>query len=369
MKTVFCGVAGLVSFLTVFSGASFAQEMSNHELSQRMTQIEEKLEAEKGGVPGEWADRISISGLIEFEAGYTSEDPVGEEGTDGSDFAISTVELGIGAKVVDHVSGDILFLYEDGEDIVVDEAFITIDGEDVVPLYLRAGEMYVPFGNFETHMISDPLTLEIGETRETALQVGTQSGGFYGSAFIFNGDVNEAEEDDDHISNFGANAGFALENDAFSMDVGVSYINSLVDADGWEGAMEDEELTLNEFVGGVGAYAIIGIGPVTLIGEYITAMDDIEWIDANGDLVNDDQIAAYNLELGFVFAIGEKEATVAVAYQGTDNAQGRLPETRYLGSCGVSLFENTSLALEYMTEEYENDDEASALTALLSIEF
>ena len=130
------------------------------------------------------------------------------------------VELGIGAKIVDHVSGDILFLYEDGENIIVDEAFITINGEDVVPIYLRAGEFYVPFGNFETHMISDPLTLEIAETREAALQVGLETGGFYASAFIFNGDVDEIDADDDHVDNFGANVGLGLEKDAFNIDVG-----------------------------------------------------------------------------------------------------------------------------------------------------
>ena len=369
MKKMNWVLIGLTMCGMVLSTPAIAEEMSNHELSQRMKQIEEQLKADREGIPAEWAERISISGVIEVEAGYTSTDPAGGESTDDSDIALSTVELGIGAKIVDHVSGDILFLYEDGEDIVVDEGFITIDGEDVVPLYLRAGEMYVPFGNFESHMISDPLTLEIGETREAALQVGTETGGFYGSAFVFNGDVNEVDEEDDHINNFGANAGFGMERDAFSIDVGASYINNLIDADGWEGVMEDEAVDLKDYVGGVGAYAIVGVGPLTLIGEYVTALDDIEWVDGGGNLTNADQIAAWNAEIGFGFAIGAKEATLAVAYQGTDNAQNILPETRYLGSFGVSIFENTSLALEYMMGEYENDDEETALTAQLAIEF
>jgi hypothetical protein len=348
---------------------AIAEEMSNHELSQRIKQLEEKLKTEEDGRLAEWTKRITMSGVVEVEAGYTSTDPVGAESTDDSDIAVATVEVGIGAKIVDYVSGDILFLYEDGEDIVIDEAFITVDGEDAVPLYLRAGELYVPFGNFESHMISDPLTLEIAETREAALQVGTETGGFYGSAFVFNGDVNESDADDDHIDNFGANAGFGMENDAFSVDVGVSYLNNLIDADGWEGAIEDEELALNEYVGGVGAYAIIGVGPVTFIGEYVTALDDVEWIDADDNQINEDQIAAWNMEIGFGFNIGSKEASLAVAYQGTDNAQSRLPETRYLGAFGVSIFENTTMALEYFMDEYENDDEATALTAQLAIEF
>jgi len=34
---------------------------------------------------------------------------------------------------------------------------------------LTAGQLYVPFGAFETGLISDPLTLEIGETRESTV--------------------------------------------------------------------------------------------------------------------------------------------------------------------------------------------------------
>jgi hypothetical protein len=362
MVGLIMGGAGLLSSAT-------AEEMSNHELTQRVHQLEEKLKIEGEGAPAEWTDRVTVSGAVEVEAGFTSTDPVEGEGSDDSDFALSTVELGIGAKIVDHVSGDVLFLYEDGEDIVVDEAFITIDGGDVVPLYLRAGELYVPFGNFETHMISDPLTLEIAEMREAALQIGTEAGGFYGSAFIFNGDVDEIDADDDHVDNFGANAGFGLESDAFSVDVGVSYLNNLIDADGWEGAIADEELALNEYVAGVGAYAIVSFGPLTFIGEYVSALDDIQWVDGDDNLIDEDHIAAWNVEIGFGFALGAKEATLAVAYQGTDNAQSRLPETRYLGSVGVSIFENTTVALEYLMDEFENDDDAQALTAQLAIEF
>jgi len=377
MKKMTWVVLVLILWAMVNIPLAIAEVMSNHELSQRVAQLEEKLKAGEDGALAEWTKRITMSGVVEVEAGFSTADPVDGESTDDSDIAVATVEVGIGAKIVDHVSGDILFLYEDGEDIAVDEAFITLDGEDVIPLYLRAGELYVPFGNFESHMISDPLTLEIAETREAALQIGTETGGFYGSAFMFNGDVNESDADDDHIDNFGANAGFGMESEIFQFDVGVSYINNLIDADGWEGAIEDinseleegEEFALNEYVGGVGAYAIIGVGPVTFIGEYVTALDDVKWVDADANLTNEDQIAAWNAEIGFGFAIGAKEATLAVAYQGTDNAQNRLPETRYLGTFGVSVFENTTLALEYLMDEYENDDEATALTAQLAIEF
>ncbi|BBO89751.1 LbtU family siderophore porin [Desulfosarcina ovata] len=348
-----------------FTATVYAEAMSNQELSDRIRQLEAKLGAEGGILPDKWNERITLSGTIEVEAGYVSTDPEGGDSTDESDISVATVELGVDAEIVKHVSGHILFLYEDGEDIVIDEATITLSGEDVIPAFLTVGEMYVPFGNFESHMISDPLTLEIAETREAAIQVGVESGGFYGSAFIFNGDVDEADEDDDHIDNFGANAGYTMESDTFTIDAGISYINNLIDADGWEDIIDEEGLELNDYAAGLGAYAIVGIGPVTLIGEYITALDEIEWVGE----APQDEISAWNLEVGYTFAIGEKEAVVAAALQGTDEAENAFPETRYMGSFSLGIFKATTLAFEYAHGEFENDDEEDAFTAQLAIEF
>ena len=118
---------------------------------------------------------------------------------------LATMELGIDAEVNEYVSGHVLFLWEedDTEPIDLDEGFITLSGGDACPGYFSVGKMYVPFGNFESNMVSDPLTLEMGETRESALQAGFDVDGFYGSVFAFNGDIDEAGEDS-HIDNFGA---------------------------------------------------------------------------------------------------------------------------------------------------------------------
>jgi len=71
--------------------------------------------------------------------------------------------------------------------------------------------MYV-FGNFETQMISDPLTYNLGDTREKAIQVGFESGGFHGSVYGFNGSTQK--NDEDTIDHYGANLSFAQENDS-----------------------------------------------------------------------------------------------------------------------------------------------------------
>ncbi|MBW1959235.1 MAG: LbtU family siderophore porin, partial [Deltaproteobacteria bacterium] len=142
-------------------------------LPERVRRIEEKMAQKQEGILEKWADKITLSGVIEAEAGYEDYDydnPATND-EDSSDITLATVELGVDVDITKHVKGHVLFLWEedDTEPVDVDEGFITLDGADVVPLYLNVGKLYVPFGNFESHFISDPLTLELGETRESAL--------------------------------------------------------------------------------------------------------------------------------------------------------------------------------------------------------
>lgn len=384
MKVMLC----LLVSGALFSLPALAAEISNHELGERLKQLEEKME--QGILPGDWARRITLSGVIEVEASYEKTNFAGSdvEDEDSSDFSLATVELGVDADIVKHVSGHILFLYEDGEDITVDEGFILLDGKDVLPLYLKAGEIYVPFGNFESHMISDPLTLELGETRETAVQAGFEVNGFYGSVYAFNGDIDK-DGDDSHIDNYGADAGYAMATDSFNMDIGVSWINNIADSGGYRDRVDEEAeeaeamgfaFAFRDYVPGIGAHAIFNVGPAILIGEYVALLEEPEWNLSDmvpgslaalglGPVYKGKKISAWNIELGYTIELYGKETSLAIAFQGTKDAENWLPEKRYMGSIGVCIFNGTTLALEYLHDEFETDDETDVLTAQLAIEF
>src|SRR5210317_89231 len=149
-------------------------------------------------------ERVTLSGVVEVEA-FSAED---FNGADTSDITLATVGLGLDAEITEWVNAHILLLYEedDTEPMDLDEGTITLGNLEKFPLYLNAGKMYVPFGSFESNMISDPLTLELGETRESAAQVGFEASGFYGSFYAFNSDIDDETSDDDEIKSFGANA-------------------------------------------------------------------------------------------------------------------------------------------------------------------
>jgi len=96
MKKAMTVLACLALCGAFFTTTVNADEMlSNHELSMRIEQLEKKLGKEGGILPDKWSERIALSGLIEVEAGYASTDYSDGSSDDGSDIAVSAVELAI----------------------------------------------------------------------------------------------------------------------------------------------------------------------------------------------------------------------------------------------------------------------------------
>jgi len=284
---------------------------------------------------------VSINGIVQVEAHFNQD----YDGNDSSDFVADEVGVAIEAQVHKLVKAQIAFLYEEGGDLEIDEAFVTLGNSDV---YLAVGQLYVPFGNFESHMISDPLTLELGEAREKAAQVGFEKGGVYGAIYAFNG----ATGSEDKIDHYGANIGFAQETKRFSYDLGVSYISDIADSDGLSDTLGENATSPDyDYVGGLGAHFLFNIGPVSLIGEYVTALDgfNVDHLAFNGKGA---EPKVWNAEVGYSFEIGGKETTFALGYQGTEEMVGmELPESRLLAGLSVGIYENTTFAFEYSRDE------------------
>jgi len=341
-------------------------------LPERIRRIEEKMEQKQEGLLGKWADKITLSGVIEAEAYYEDYDSdnlaTKDKNGDSSDITLATVELGIDVDIIKHVKGHVLFLWEedDTEPVDVDEGFITLDGEDVVPLYLNVGKLYVPFGNFESHFISDPLTLELGETRESALTVGYVNKWMDVSVSAFNGDIDETGEDN-HIESYVAGASFSVPEELisnFGITGGVSYISNIADSDGLEGETPGE---IKDYVGGFNAFLSISfMDKFFLECEYLGALDEFEAGELSFDGGNKFQPKTWNFELAYA---ATDRLEVAVKYEGGDDLGDFLPEDQYGAAVTYGLFKNTSLSLEYLHGEFENDDERDLVTTQLAVEF
>jgi hypothetical protein len=335
-------------------------------LEDRVKQLEEAM----GRKPesAKWYDRIQVSGLIEVEAGYQevdSGDPaVSDE--DNSDVDLATVELVFDAKIVDAVDGHVMIKYEDDE-VFVDEGFITLSGGDAFPAYLIAGRQYIPFGNFDSHFVTDPNTLILGETNEGAVVAGYRMGGKLVdvSLGVFNGRAEEAGEDNMVDSIVAAVVVQPLESVLF----GASYTSNLAGSDALSEKLVNPNGEIDSLVGGWSAFASVELlERYYLIAEYVAAVDDftVNELYAAGD-GRARQPSAWNLELGIALAEGLE---VAARYGGSDDGAGFLPESQYGAVINWGCFENTNLALEYLHDDYEDDvEETDTVTAQLAVEF
>jgi len=300
---------------------------------------------------------VELSGVVEVEAGLTK----AEDNTE-SDAALATVEIGIDGTVAEGVDVHVLLLHEEDDTALeIDEGTITLSNL-VGPLNLTAGQMYVPFGNFESNMISDPLTLEVGETRESVLSLGYDAHGVYGSLFMFNGN---SESSNDNSSDFGLNVGYTTD----TFDVGFSYISKFAETDTMEGTLTSVD---DNSPAAFGVHAIVNMGSIQIIGEYISAAGEFDTVE----LAFDGEGAtpsAYNAEVGFTTVLMGKETTIAASYQGTMQAAGiELAENRMILGVSSALNENTSLSLEFMNEsdvEGGSGDAINIVTAQIAVGF
>lgn len=304
--------------------------------------------------------------MLELEAAF-SEPGNGES---SSDFSVATVEIGLLAPINDWLTGEIVFLYEqDATDFGVDSATLGIAPPDG-PWFVNAGLFAQPFGRFDTNLVSDPLTLEIGEMFETALQAGIESGGFSASAYVFNGDSNKGDED--NIDNFGLDVGYQMTAGEIELSVAAGYLNNLGDTDALQDSIANP---IADYVPGWFLSANAGFGAVNLIAEYVTAGDafapgELDWQGAGA------QPQAWNVEAAYTVDIAGKETTFALGYQSTREALALgLPESRILAAASVGIMKNTSLSFEWAhDEDYSAADGGSGesgntVTAQLAVEF
>jgi hypothetical protein len=376
-----------IAVLLVFIASTcLAQEHSGTEgqrpggvksLEERIRRLEDVigLEVEKG----KWYDRIQFSGLVEVEAGYSGtdyDDPATEDET-SSDVDLETVELAVDAKIVDHVDGHVLVKWED-DDLFVDEGFITLSGTEEFAAYLIAGRQYIPFGNFDSHFVTDPATLVLGETNEGAAVAGYRFGGEMVDISVgaFNGRVNEVGDDDTVDSFVGAVVVSPFEGVMF----GASYTSNLAGSDSLSEFVTDrdgdgENDNISSIIGGWSVFVTLEfLERFKVIGEYVSALDEFEpgelYDAADGEKR---QPAAWNVELGArIIEAVEAAARYGGSSDGGDPVSGEflLPESEYGGVVNWGVFKNTKLAFEYLHSEFENDFQtADTFTVQLAVEF
>lgn len=305
-------------------------------------------------IPGK---NIEISGLIEVEGSRISG---GGEGV-SADLILSTFELGLEVKMIENLSGHVTLLYEeDGDDeLLVDEAYIRMKFSDS-PFFVQAGRFTQLFGNFETGMIADPITLELAETKHHAsIMAGFESDVFSASLTAFRSEV--INDDEETVNTWVAALSVSGgKEDGFRYTLGGSAISNIAATDGLKDSYEPHSFSTSDHVWGYSIYGVAGSGPFALRAEYIAAAEEFTDGDFSGM-----RPSAWNIEAGYAFS---EPLALSLRYGGADDFTVK----QQLGATlSLQFLEHARVALEYLHEDSRDGEGADKdiVTLQLAMEF
>lgn len=347
MKLKHIVTTGLVVAMTLAGGSAWA--------------LDPELDA-----PGTWegislADgAITVGVLLEAEGTYEKQDD------DSSDLRFSNVEIGLAAQPLDWIRGEAVIQWEQDEDVDIDAAWIAIGGTEDYPVVLSVGRMYLPFGAFNSLMVSDPLTLELGETRETAAALSYEWGPLTAWLGLFSGELDNI----DQIKNAAAALTFEP---ADGIQFGVSAISDLGEGGGYVDDINDvlAEGGSYDRTAAISAFASIEWERVTVSAEYLGAMEDLEWTDAD-EATYSQRPQAWFVDVAYAF---NDQWTAALRYEGSKEFKGdEMPEMQFGAAVLWDINEFVSCGLEYLYGQFDADasddaDDRHLITAKVSLSF
>jgi len=291
-----------------------------------------------------WVQRVNMSGVVEVE--YASSEDY--EGKKTSDIAVATVEVNLEARINDKVTANITLLHEEDEtDFSVDAAYLDLG---LGPATVTAGQFVVPFGSFETHMLADPVTLEIAETGESALQVGGEFGSIHAAVYMFNGATQETGGDD-VADQMGVHLAFVSEGKDSKMDIGIDYINNIADSDKIADYLQNDaggpkSNNVKSYVPAQIIHANLSFGSFHFVAEHLQAD---KFADGEVNFKGKGaEISATNVEVAYDLSIAGMDTTVGVAMQSTEEAVALgMPKDKTMFAMSFGIAKYTALTFEY----------------------
>ncbi len=256
--------------------------------------------------------------------------------------------MDLDAEYGDAFKGHLTLLWEedDTEPVDVDEGWLRYE---LSGFFVSGGRTYTPFGEFETFFISDPLTLELAETCESALVAGCEKGAFSFTLAVFNGELYRTGTASERLRGCAFAFDFA-PSEAFS--VRLSYQSNIAESDGLlAGALTSAPQYVRR-VGGWHVSARLTLGGFGLIAEAVAAERRFSPADLDEDGDGEgDRPLAWNFEAGWSFERGGASWTVAGKVEGARET----PAPELQGGFCVSFRPDahTTLSLEALHRSFD----------------
>jgi hypothetical protein len=331
-----------------------------------------------------------VQGQIYSQHGYGSQS--------SSDIDLSDAELDMQAIINRWVTAYANFVYDDSptaggnrtfnSNVYVDNAFLTLGNLNASPWRATIGQLYIPFGLYNSFLVSNPVNKTIFRTEARPLLIGygiPGALGFAGSIYTFTGDtrtgpillntegegVQPDRSPNDQINRYGIDLNYGFHIAQAQATVGASYINNVADsqgmqatgyADNFEGFNQNSgSQVLAHTVPGMDFRGKLSFSQLTLLGEYTTATQDfnVANLSFNG---RGAQPSDYHLEGVYAFNIFDnKPATFALGYDHSYQALAlNVPEQQIAAALNISFIRNTLVSLEYRHQiNYSSGDTAT----------
>jgi hypothetical protein len=317
-------------------------------------------------------EQLEITGGVELIYGTRNSEvdegagTITKEKVDG--FAAKMVTLGGVFKPNDKIDFTASALYEEEIDEVItpteiDQAFVTWHALPEEKLDISAGNQYLPFGKYETAMVHDPLTLDLGEGwNEQTLIAKSKQGNLTATGFLFAAETTQTDDGSKQDGNYGVGVSYDTE----ANHIGLDYIANLGESGGFADVNNAAEA-----VPGISLHGSTQLGRVTLLGEHVTATKSFQ----AGDLADDDDSltaaakpSATHIEADIDL---NHDRTLAVAMNKTKDAdeQLSLPEKAYGVTYRQPIMKGIEGAVELMQATGYDDLKSKSVTAQVAYEF
>ena len=301
------------------------------------TTSEERREA---GTLHRLSSWLAVSDLIEFEGGrqwLVLEDPEPDE-RDG-DLSM-TLELGAEAVPLRWLRAGAIVAMEhefegEGAALELDEGTASVI---LGSFELEGGRLYVPFGEYVSHLASGPL-LEFGETRGDGADLSwSPDDRIDVSIFLYNGPAEPVDEDVSNVDGGFALAGSPLE----AWTLGLSYLTDLADSR----AELLEENRYETRVDALSANSVLGLDRFELTVEGVWALKSFSEFPADRN-----RPRAWNVELAY-FPEGAVDGALRI--EGSRELEGA---PRLQAGLAVSWrpVQKASVTLEYLYGSYKDE--------------
>lgn len=169
-----------------------------------------------------------------------------------SDLNLAGANLDANADITDYLLGNVRISYDpnppekinestiltrvSGSRIFLNTAFLTLGDLRRFPFYLSAGQMFLPFGEYRSSLLTAPLPARIGRMRQRPVLLGYNSDiipGLTAQLFGFRGDA-IIDKKSGVVNNGGGNIDYSRAFPWLRFHIGGSYVGNIADAGGMQ---------------------------------------------------------------------------------------------------------------------------------------